>query len=235
MVILTERLDTIAKNINKGERVADIGTDHGYLPLYLIENNLSDQVIFTDVSKGSLSKAEENAKRLFPDKSFDFRIGNGLDPIELGEVDTIVMAGIGGILVTEILDWNIKKSLSFGKYILQPRNNSGILRRYLTEHGFVIESNLVVPEDRRFSEIIVTVPPENYTGITVTDNIPDVMFDFPDSLSNKITGYEKDYLKACLSQEETILQKIIAGSGEANIESRQARIDRINALLDCLE
>ena len=239
MIVLTDRLSLIADNIPRGDRVADIGTDHGYLPLYLIENNLSTKVILTDISKGSLSKAIENGNRLFPDLHIDYRIGDGLEPLDKGEVDTVVMAGIGGLLTIDILDWDISKALSFKRFIFQPRNNSGMLRRYLLEQGFTIEKNLVVPENKRYSEIIVATPPTDYQGRYSVDSIQNIEFDFPESLGEKVTGFEVEYLKNAIQIEKSIMEKIIANqesedssSAQNSIAFRKGRIARLQALLN---
>ena len=146
MIVLSERLQEMANNIDKGEKVADIGTDHGYLPLYLYERGISPVVILTDVSKGSLDKAIENFTKLIGNKDYDlgsksgsepdskldsksdskpgmdgpneitasnpsFRLGDGLEPLEYGEVDAITIPGMGGLLMTEIMDWDFSKTL----------------------------------------------------------------------------------------------------------------------------
>ena len=99
--MLTERLAAIADEIEKGESVADIGTDHGYLPMYLTKEEISPKVIMADISKGSLNKARRNCRELMPEVKFDFRNGNGLRVIKKGEVDVIVIAGMGGNLICD--------------------------------------------------------------------------------------------------------------------------------------
>lgn len=244
MIILTERLKAIADNIENGERVADIGTDHGYLPLYLKEKNIVERPIMADVSKGSLMKAEENCNRLFPNETFDLRLGDGLEVLDCGEVDTVVMAGIGGLLTIELLDWDISKVYSFKKLILQPRNNMGALRRYLFELGIIVEKIEVIPEDKRYCEIIVCTIPEEFTGRRDTSNIEDVLFEFPDIFIKNSDGYTKDYTKEYFKDririEQRIIENIAAGREEtvdnimsdSAVKERQERIDRINYLLD---
>lgn len=100
---LTPRLQKIADEIKPGETMADIGTDHGFLPLFLWEQGISPQVIMADISKGSLDKAAENCRLLAPDTDFDLRLGSGLEVLAPAEVDTVVMAGIGGNLICELL------------------------------------------------------------------------------------------------------------------------------------
>ena len=119
MIKLTPRLKTIAEEIEKGETMADIGTDHGFLPIYLWEAGLCPKVIMTDISRGSLSKADENCRSLHPETEFDLRLGSGLEVLSCGEVDSVVIAGMGGILMTEILGADVQKAWSFRKLILQ--------------------------------------------------------------------------------------------------------------------
>ena len=241
MIILTERLAEIAKSINPGERVADIGTDHGYIPLYLIENNISPKVVLADISKGSLLKAKDNCERCFPGMNFDLRLGDGLDILSEGEVDTVILAGIGGLLSVEIIDWDIKKSLSYKKYIFQPRNNSGALRRYLYEQGFTIEKLSLVRENKRICEVMVALTSNNYQGRKSSIDIDDSYFDFPDELISFKNQYTKEYLEECLAKENRIVETIKSGkksSGQVideldeDLNSRFDRIKRIELLLE---
>ena len=162
MINLTQRLASIASEIKTGETVADIGTDHGFLPIFLWERNISPKVIMSDISKGSLKKAEDNCKLLYPDVSFDLRLGSGIDVIEKGEVDCITMAGMGGLLMAEILSKDIEKSHSYNKLVLQPRNKIGVLRHWLYNNGFSISNEKLVREGKFICEIITVIP--NFKG-----------------------------------------------------------------------
>ena len=82
MIKLSDRLQLIAKEVNNGETVADIGTDHGFLPMYLWEQGISPKVIMADVSQGSLKKAQQNCNELYPDNTFDLRLGNGIQVLK---------------------------------------------------------------------------------------------------------------------------------------------------------
>ena len=151
--MLTERLAAIANEIEKGESVADIGTDHGYLPMYLTKEEISPKVIMADISKGSLNKARRNCRELMPEVKFDFRNGNGLRVIKKGEVDVIVIAGMGGNLICDILGRDLGKAKSCKKLILQPRTAQGRLRAWLVRKGFDIVNEQLVREGRFICEI----------------------------------------------------------------------------------
>jgi tRNA A22 N-methylase len=140
--------------------MADIGTDHGFLPIYLWQCGMCDKVIMTDVSRGSLSKAMADAEAAEPGHHFDFRLGNGLEVIEAEEVDDIVIAGMGGELIRDILSKDLAKTRTFKKFILQPRSRSGVLRYWLDANGFGIAEESIVEEGPRVCEIITAVPLE---------------------------------------------------------------------------
>lgn len=141
---LTNRLKAIALEINQGETMADIGTDHGFLPLFLWQSGKCPKVIMTDVSQGSLQKAIDNCEKEQPGKLFDCRLGDGLQVVGRGEVDTVVIAGMGGILISEIMGEDLEKTKTFPKFILQPRSAIGELRHWLFHHGFSIEDESLV-------------------------------------------------------------------------------------------
>jgi|GEM_PF-208066 len=165
MIRLSERLKIIEEEIHKGETMADIGTDHGYLPLVLFKKGICSKVIMADVSRGSLKKARENAVDALKGDidlvDVDFRLGNGLEVLEPGEVDVVVIAGMGGLLMAEIIGADMDKSSTFKRFILQPRNGQGKLRYWLKENGFEITAEHLAKEGRFICEILVARPTED--------------------------------------------------------------------------
>lgn len=141
--------------------MADIGTDHGFLPIYLIENDISPSVIMTDVSRPSLMKGSDNLDMLGADrKRADFRVGDGISVLERGETDAVVIAGMGGMLIRDIMSIDMEHTCSFRKYILQPRTRQGHLRKWLLENGFTIIHEDLVEEGRFIPEIITALSPQ---------------------------------------------------------------------------
>lgn len=158
MIKLSDRLQKIADFIEPGESVADIGTDHGFLPIALWDQGKSPHVILSDINSGPLEKARFNINKHFPDKEFDIRIGSGIRTIRHAEVDDVVIAGMGGLLIAEILGDDLEKSKSYRKLILQPRNAQNKLRAWMLENGFTISDEVLVRERKYLCEIIVAVP-----------------------------------------------------------------------------
>lgn len=231
MISLSDRLLTIAREVEKGQIVADIGTDHGFLPIYLWERGISPKVILTDISRGSLEKARENCKRLYPEEEFDLRLGDGISPIREGEVDTVIIAGMGGILMTEILQNDISKARMMKKLILQPRNNIGILRHWLYNHGFSIINEKLVREGRFICEIITAIPKE--VAVIRSLGPERIEYQFPHSLIKFAGPLTGEYLAGKLDVEK----KILAGMKKSreqdpkHIRSQQYRIDYIERLI----
>ncbi|MFR7348905.1 tRNA (adenine(22)-N(1))-methyltransferase [Peptoniphilus sp.] len=150
--MISKRLNRISSHI-KGRRMADIGTDHGLVPIFLIENGVVDYAVAADISKPSLQKAIDLAKE--KNIELDARLGDGLEVLKAeDDIETVVIAGMGGVLIGEILAASeISKSV---RLILQPMQGARELRKYLFENGYKIIDEDVVYEDDRFFEIIVS-------------------------------------------------------------------------------
>ncbi|MBQ2828332.1 MAG: SAM-dependent methyltransferase [Clostridia bacterium] len=139
MIKLDTRLKMAAEEVRQGKKVADIGTDHAYLPAYLIENNICPSAIAADIGKGPL----ENAKKVVStspllSEKIQLRLSNGLEKISPDEADDIVIAGMGGILISEILTNAPWVKDEDKRLILQPMSHAEDVRKYLCENGFEI-------------------------------------------------------------------------------------------------
>lgn len=152
---LSKRLQKIADLVGEDSIVCDIGTDHGYIPVYLIKNNISKKVIGTDISKGSLDKIIELVQKEALEDRIECRLGDGLDILEEGEVDRLIIAGMGGILISEILEEGREVTEHIENFILQPMVGSKELRKYLVDNGYKIISEDLLFEEGKFYEIIL--------------------------------------------------------------------------------
>ena len=136
---ISKRLLCCASMVQSGSRVADIGTDHGYLGIYLLQSGAARHVVACDLRKDPLENARRNAKLFGVDGEMELRLSDGLEKILPDEVDTVVMAGMGGDLIQKILSqcpWRKREGLQF---ILQPQSAGNVLRRWLCEDGFEIQ------------------------------------------------------------------------------------------------
>ena len=166
-VTLSKRLQALANKIEKGSIVADVGTDHGYIPAWLIQQNVCSHVIASDIRKGPLQTAIKTATDANVDKYIDFRLCPGLEAYTADEIDCAIIAGMGGETVISILEaapWAKEKRL-----IIQPQSKIPELRKWLFENGYAItDSELVYDTGRIYLVWDVigcdnAVCPESYT------------------------------------------------------------------------
>ena len=231
MVKLTPRLQIIANEIKAGETMADIGTDHGFLPIYLWEAGICPHVIMADISRGSLDKARDNCRMLHPEQEFDLRLGSGIEVLGNGEVDAVAIAGMGGILMTEILGVDLAKAHSFRRMILQPRNHVGKLRYWLLNNGFKIVNEQLVREGKFICEILTVEPIE--VAVSMNQDEDDIEYEFPHSLIRFRNELTEEYLQRKLALEMRILESMSMGSHttDAQMKRQKYRIEYLQYLL----
>lgn len=156
---LSSRLRAIAEQVPKGARLADIGTDHAYLPVWLLRNYFIPFAIASDFREGPLKRGMETAKQWgIPLEQIAFRCADGLTGILKGEVDTIVIAGMGGETIAHILDQTTWSHEPYMRFLLQPMSSIPELRRYLQKSAFYIEKESVVFEQGKYYTILVVKP-----------------------------------------------------------------------------
>ena len=146
------RLEAIASLIAPGSRIADIGTDHGYLPIFLLQKGVIRFAVCSDVKKGPLANAEKNIKRYGLSDKTRLCLADGLAGINPGEADTAVIAGMGGELIASILEAGIPEGMD--NFVLQPMRNIDVLRRKIHSLGIEITDEKLVKEREKFYIII---------------------------------------------------------------------------------
>lgn len=152
---LGNRLQLVVSKIPMGFKVIDIGTDHAYIPIYLIKNGISPSVIATEIRQGPYKKAQENIIRAGLQDSIELRLGPGFKPVKFGEGDIALVAGMGAMTIIDIIDGSRKIADSLNRLILQPMTNHAKLRKYLFTTGYQIFDEDVAREGNKFYEIII--------------------------------------------------------------------------------
>ena len=149
MIRLSKRLLAAASLVRGGGRLADIGTDHAYLPLYLIENGIIDSAIASDIGAGPLANAKKTLDAYGASEKIELRLSNGLNGFLPDETDEIVICGMGGNLIEDILSaapWVCRPDMHL---VLQPMTHSEDVRRYLCQNGFEICNELCIADNGR--------------------------------------------------------------------------------------
>ena len=135
--MLSKRLESLIKYIDKNDKLIDIGCDHGLIDIYLVKNNIINSIIISDIHEGALKAGQENVKKHHLEKQIDARLGNGLEVLKQDEViDTVLISGMGTSTILKILNNNYLKNIN--KLILQSNNNHEELRKEVVKLGFII-------------------------------------------------------------------------------------------------
>lgn len=155
---ISDRLKAIANQV-KYRSIVDVGTDHAYIPIYLYKNNKIDFAIASDINRGPLEKAALNIKKYMLDKKISLVLGNGFQSIDFihNQIDTAILAGMGGSLVIDILSKSPDITKSFKQLVLQPQLDLYNVRKYIHSIGFSIEDEEMILEDRKYYNIINAV------------------------------------------------------------------------------
>jgi tRNA (adenine22-N1)-methyltransferase len=158
MITLSKRLEAIASLITPGYIVADVGTDHGYIPIYQIQQNRSPSAIAMDLRKGPLQRAADHIQSCGLSDRIQTRLSDGPAALGVGEAETIVVAGMGGELVLHILTDGEAVCRSAKELILQPQSEIAGVRRYLREHAYRIVAENMIYEDGKYYPMMRVVP-----------------------------------------------------------------------------
>ena len=152
-MILTPRLACIAALIPRGARLADIGTDHGKLPVSLLLSGRVAAAIGSDIRQGPLDHAARNAAE--HGVALPLRLAAGLEAVRPEECDTVSIAGMGGQTIADILAAGLEKLANVSRLVLQPNNREDELRAWLVDHDFRIVDEAILEENEKFYEILV--------------------------------------------------------------------------------
>lgn len=149
-VELSQRLQMIADMVTPGSCAVDVGCDHGFLSIYLVQQKISPRVIAMDVREGPLSRAREHIAQHRMEAYIETRLSDGLKELALGEGETCICAGMGGRLMARILTEGREKARSMEELILQPQSELVLFRRFLKNEGFLLLDENILCEDGKY-------------------------------------------------------------------------------------
>ena len=222
---LSNRLFEIASLVTKNKRIADIGTDHGYIPAYLLKNNYIEYAILADINKGPLENAKKEIEYNNLQDKVSLRLGSGLEILQVNEVDEVIIAGMGGVLISEILEKRKNVAKSLERLILQPMQSQEELRKYLLNNGYEILDEVLVKEDFRIYEIIVA----KYTSKNT--NIDDkIYYEVGKKLIENKDPLLNEFIDKKIFMYNSILKKLEGKTGEEINKKVKISAEKISKL-----
>ena len=222
---LSERLSSVASMVTAGNCLADVGTDHGYVPIYLYERQMIPRAIAMDVNKGPLERARLHIAEYGYQNYIETRLSDGLAALKAGEAESVVIAGMGGPLIIRILSAYPEVTASFKELILQPQSEISEVRVWLGGQGYEIVEEHMVFEDGKYYSMFKAVKNEKCRALSALE----CKFGRLDVLK------EIHVLKAFVERELNNKQNILEKLRSENTEKSNGRAEEIKALIEELQ
>ncbi|MBD1371189.1 SAM-dependent methyltransferase [Hazenella sp. IB182357] len=213
--VISDRLKTIASYIPEHKRVADIGGDHALLLMYLAKRHQLQHGIVGELNEGPFQNAKTRVQAFQCDSLIDVRLGNGLSILSPHEVDVVVIAGMGGNLITQILEEGKPSLIGVHTLILQPNISSGLIRKWLVKNGFRIHQETIVKENDILYEIIVAIQ-------ETSDEIkPEILYDMGPMLWKERHPLLREKIEYEINSRKRVLNQLEKGKTAQAISRRQ--------------
>lgn len=200
---LSKRLQAVADLVGKGLVVADVGTDHGYIPIYLIESGKCEKAFAMDVNEGPLLRAKDHINEHGLTECITTRLSDGVKALEVGECESVVVAGMGGALAIKIIEEGKEIFRSLREFVLQPQSELEKVRQYLNENGFQVVAEDMVLEDGKYYPMMKVI----------------------NAMDSKYSLIELRYGRGLLNQEHPILKAFL----EKEVNGKQMIIDNLKS------
>ncbi len=205
---LKGRLKLIADKIPECDILTDVGTDHAYIPIHQIKYSKCVKAIASDIKKGPILSAKMNIKEAGYEKYIDTRIGYGLEAINEKEVDVIVIAGMGGILIKDILEKDLYKVRRAKALVLQPMNAIEITREWLYKNGFdILDEELCDEGEKIYNVLVVCWKGETKDTESIYYYIGKRLIEKRDPLLGKLLKKKIQLLKKAITEMEKASDK----------------------------
>lgn len=210
---LSRRLETVASFVPKGSNLADIGTDHGYVPIYLVKERIAVHAIAMDVRTGPLARARDHVREYGLEDRVFVRLSDGLKELKPGEADCVIIAGMGGELIIKILTEGRHMWDSVGYWVLSPHSESDKVRRFLREQSFFTDKETMIEEDGKFYTVM-GVRGLPCAGQAAEEEIRGRNLDTEDRYGRLLIEQKNPVLKAYLEKEHKKLTAVLSGLPE---------------------
>ena len=227
---LSKRLHAVASLVTPGNRVADIGCDHAYISIYLVEKALASRVIAMDVNQGPIDRAKDNIEKYGYSNHIETRRSDGLEKLQENEADSILIAGMGGALMIQILEEKLTLVKQVKELILQPQSEINKVRQMLQEHEFLIIMENMVKEDGKYYTMMKAIPKSMVHEPEVYELTKKEHFYYGRLLLEKENPILEEFLKWDLGLLENILRNLEV----ERTENARARVKELEEKIDMI-
>jgi len=224
MVKLSNRLLAVASFVTDGNVLADVGTDHGYIPIYLLQEKRIPRAIAMDINAGPLQRAKEHIDLYGLNNYIETRLSDGVAALTPGEVDTVLVAGMGGGLVMHILEEGKEVCRQAKELILQPQSELERVRAYLWLNGYVILGEDMVLEDDKFYPMM-RVAYQNAVDTECAENL--LFCRYGKHLLEQKHAVLKEYLEREERLYAGILGNLSQSAGSEKTKERMAEVEEV--------
>ena len=225
MVKLSNRLLAVASFVTDGNILADVGTDHGYIPIYLLQEKRIPRAIAMDINAGPLQRAKEHIALYGLQEYIETRLSDGVAALTPGEVDTVLVAGMGGGLVMHILEDGKEVCRQAKELVLQPQSELERVREYLWSNGYVILEENMVLEDEKFYPMMRVA----YQNVIDTKNAKNLLFC---RYGKHLIEQKHSVLKEYLEREEKLYTGILGNLSQTAVSDKtKERIAEVEEVL----
>lgn len=228
---VSKRIEFIIKNLEKVDTLADIGTDHGYVPLIALDREICNKALACDINKDPLDKARLNAVLEGIGDELEFRLGGGFTPLNVGEANEVIIAGMGGNLIRDILEDDNEKVKAVDYLILVPAQNPEVLREYLYKNNYEI-----IKEDLCYDEGIYYELFKVRSAEGQATELDSIYYEVSPILLRTKHPLMKDYLQFKLDEYNKILGFITEATVSANKRRQdiKEKIEVIESIINYL-
>lgn len=220
---LSKRLTALANMVTDGNRLADIGTDHGYIPIYLCQTGKIPSALAMDIGKGPLQQAQTHIAEHGLSEQIKTRLSDGMAALQFGEADTILIAGMGGGLVMKILSEGAEKLTGKEELILQPQSEIALVREFLRVRNFQILNEDMILEDGKYYPMMKV---SQQKAAEQTKILPQEVADaFGPVLLQKRHPVLKEWLERELRTTNSVIEQLSAQPDYERIRNRMQQVN----------
>lgn len=227
-VKLSARMQALADMVSKGRIVCDVGCDHGFVSIYLVQQNIAPKVYAMDVRSGPLERAKEHISQYCLEDYIETRLSDGLEGIQVGEADCMLCAGMGGPLMMKILTEGSEKAHAMKELILQPQSELALFRKFLREEGYrIVEENMIF-EEGKYYPMMKAIPVLQENAEKVDADEQELWDNYGELLLKEKNVVLQQYLDYCVKHVEQLLVNLKEHSTD---EVRIAELEKERQLI----